>query len=49
MKGKVCAVITAVLLTAVSVLAATGCNKVLRDIDETKTQLYVGVYDGGLG
>lgn len=49
MKGKVCAVITAALLAATSMFAVTGCNKVLREIDETKTQLYVGVYNGGLG
>ena len=49
MKRKVCAVVTAAVLTAASLLAVTGCNKVLRDIDETKTQLYVGVYNGGLG
>lgn len=49
MKRKVFAVVTAAVLTAASLLAVTGCNKVLRDIDETKTQLYVGVYNGGLG
>lgn len=43
--------IFSIALTAVLALplALAGCGDGKRGIDETKTQLYVGVYDGGLG
>lgn len=50
---KVVASALALLMTASALLGLTGCNDVTNPgeeaIDPTKTQLYVGILDGGMG
>ena len=37
------------LVMAFSVLVPMGCSTTEREFDKTKTQLYINIFDGGLG
>lgn len=41
-------ILTIILSMLLFITPLTGCNKD-SDVDETKTQLYIGVFDGGIG
>ena len=50
MVKKIAGITLAAALAAGSMYGFAGCGEVIsQSVDETKTQLYVGNYDGGVG
>ena len=45
---KVKKILTATVLS-LATLASASCGKTIQSFDKDKTQLYVGVYNGGFG